>query len=132
MQMSRGFKSHPVRTLPVADRQGRSERQTSLPATTNGPNEKDPSEGWQNGNAPVSKTGVLTDFRVRIPAPPLCTALTYAASRPNRCLKLGEGVPCLGALTPNFGGGEAGGCLASTNLVLALTPRRLSASHFVG
>jgi hypothetical protein len=63
--------SHPVRTLPVADRPGRSERQTSLPAMTNGPNEQDPSEGWQNGNAPVSKTGVLTDFRVRIPAPPL-------------------------------------------------------------
>lgn len=29
------------------------------------------SEGWQNGNAPVSKTGALTGFRVRIPAPPL-------------------------------------------------------------
>jgi hypothetical protein len=28
-------------------------------------------EGWQNGNAPVSKTGARKGFRVRIPAPPL-------------------------------------------------------------
>ena len=48
---------------------------------TNGPNEQDPSEGWQNGNAPVSKTGVLTDFRVRIPAPPLFPPTTYGVVR---------------------------------------------------
>ena len=29
------------------------------------------SEGWQNGNAPVSKTGALTGLWVRIPPPPL-------------------------------------------------------------
>ena len=27
-------------------------------------------EGWQNGNAPVSKTGALTGLGVRIPPPP--------------------------------------------------------------
>ena len=42
--LPRGFESHPVRQAV--------------------------SEGWQNGNAPVSKTGALTGFRVRIPAPP--------------------------------------------------------------
>ncbi len=57
MQVSRGFKSHPVRYAV-----------------------QDPSEGWQNGNAPVSKTGVLTDFRVRIPAPPLYLPTTYEAA----------------------------------------------------
>ena len=51
-------KSHPVRSVKI-----------------------NPSEGWQNGNAPVSKTGVRKDLRVRIPSPPLYVTTIYTTSR---------------------------------------------------
>ena len=45
------------------------------------------SEGWQNGNAPVSKTGALTGLRVRIPSPPLAISTSYGRSE----LRVSEG-----------------------------------------
>jgi hypothetical protein len=71
MQMSRGFKSHSVRfAASAAGRrvESRCANRASLDVSVR--------RGGRTANAPVSKTGALTGFRVRIPAPPLYCAIS--------------------------------------------------------
>ncbi len=65
-KVSRGFESHPVRSIRSDSSSHGPEIRLAEPRET-----PSFSEGWQNGNAPVSKTGALTGLRVRIPPPPL-------------------------------------------------------------
>ena len=61
-RVPRGFESHPVRSHATSFLLRDSSRGRGAARRL--------SEGWQNGNAPVSKTGALTGLRVRIPPPP--------------------------------------------------------------
>ena len=70
--------SNPTPSVPDAPTPARTARKISLAEPRETPSF---SEGWQNGNAPVSKTGALTGLRVRIPPPPLYLTTSYVAWR---------------------------------------------------
>ena len=70
-RVPRGFESHPVRCHATSFLLRDSCRGRGAARRI--------SEGWQNGNAPVSKTGALTGLRVRIPPPPLYFTTSYDA-----------------------------------------------------